>query len=105
MILRNPKYITPERLHPIKKEGIGIVEMAGCGIYPVPKGEHSSALWQTIEQEGDAVIHDIIANNSPINRADYDVLWQAILTTLTQANTSPFSPNKNLKSSLLRALI
>lgn len=79
IILRNPAHITPTKIHPIKSEGIGIVEVSGCGIYPVPRGENEETIWHTIENHGLDVIHTIISSNSPVAEKNY----QDIFTRLT----------------------
>ncbi len=77
IIFRNPAYLTPPSLTKIKSEGVGIIEVAGEGIYPVPD---TQALWQEIERDGLAVIKGIIAGNNPVKRAHFGDLFALLLT-------------------------
>jgi galactose-1-phosphate uridylyltransferase len=76
IIFRNPDYRTPEALHKIKSEGVGIIEVAGEGIYPVPSGDDADALWKQIKDDGLPVIKGIIAGNNPVPEAQYPDLFQ-----------------------------
>ena len=71
VIFRNPDFRTPSELTAIKSEGVGIIEVAGEGIYPVPKGEDADKLWHQIEHEGLSVIQGIIEGNNPIKRTEF----------------------------------
>lgn len=77
IIFRNPNYLTPPALTKIKSEGVGIIEVAGEGIYPVPENK---ALWQEIERDGLAVIKGIIAGNNPVKREHFGDLFKLLLT-------------------------
>ncbi len=81
-ILRNPKFRTDSVLHLIKSEGIGVIEMAGYGIYPVPEGKQANIAWQKIESNGLTVIKGIIQSNSPVAEKDYAELWQTVSSVL-----------------------
>lgn len=78
LILRHPDYRTGPSLQPIKSEGVGVVEVAGFGIYPVPSGENADTLWQQIESDGLSVITGIIRDNNPVAEADYEALWDSL---------------------------
>ncbi|NCX93486.1 MAG: hypothetical protein EBX40_02275 [Gammaproteobacteria bacterium] len=82
IIYRNPDHRTPEALTRIKSEGVGIVEVCGEGIYPVPKGEGAEALWNQIEKNGLAVIKGIIAGNNPVPAEQYSKLFERLSKNL-----------------------
>lgn len=88
IIFRNPDYRTPPELTPIKSEGVGIIEVAGEGIYPVPQGPDAEKLWQTIEQHGLDVIKGIIAGNNPLPRSRWAQRF-AEITALLTTKTAP----------------
>ncbi len=71
ILFRNPDFRTPPALTPIKSEGVGIIEVAGEGIYPVPTGTDADKLWHEIEHNGLAVIKGIIEGNNPIKREQF----------------------------------
>lgn len=75
ILFRNPAFRTAKDLLAIKSEGVGVVEVAGEGIYPVPQGENAAELWRQIEHEGLAVIKRIIATNNPIPREKFGELF------------------------------
>ncbi|MEK6794370.1 MAG: DUF4922 domain-containing protein [Spirochaetota bacterium] len=78
IIFRNPDHRTPSDLVKIKSEGVGIIEVAGEGIYPVPKGDDAAEKWRLIEEEGLTVIKAIIDGNNPVKRSGYGVLFDTI---------------------------
>jgi UDPglucose--hexose-1-phosphate uridylyltransferase len=78
IIFRHPDFLTPDDIQPVKDEGIGIIEVAGCGIYPVPTGRNAAQIWQRIEHEGLDIITRIIRGNSPIKEENYPDFWQWI---------------------------
>jgi len=63
IIYRNPDHRTPAELTEIKSEGVGIIEVAGEGIYPVPANDQ---LMHKIKNNGLDIIKGIIAGNNPI---------------------------------------
>ena len=75
IVFRNPQYLTPPALTKIKSEGVGIIEVAGEGIYPVPENQ---ALWREIERDGLAVIKGIIAGNNPVKREAFADLFDCL---------------------------
>jgi UDPglucose--hexose-1-phosphate uridylyltransferase len=72
IIFRNPAYRTPESLNIIKSEGVGIIEVCGEGIYPVPK---EPAIAQRIKQDGLNIIKGIIDGNNPVPREKLSELF------------------------------
>ncbi|MBI4979385.1 MAG: hypothetical protein HZC28_18050 [Spirochaetes bacterium] len=74
IIFRNPDHRTPGHLTKIKSEGVGIIEVAGEGIYPVPKGPEEKELWRMIDEEGLSVIKGVIEGNNPVARSDFKKL-------------------------------
>lgn len=84
ILFRNPDFRTAEDLLAIKSEGVGVVEVAGEGIYPVPQGEHAAALWRKIEHEGLEVIKRIIASNNPIPREKFGELFERIKNAIAE---------------------
>jgi UDPglucose--hexose-1-phosphate uridylyltransferase len=71
VIFRNPDFRTPPTLTLIKSEGVGIIEVAGEGIYPVPNGSSAEKVWHEIESNGLGVIKGIIEGNNPIKREQF----------------------------------
>lgn len=71
LILRNPDHRTPAELTHIKSEGVGIIEVAGEGIYPVPKGEQAEKIMTQIKEKGLDVIKGIIAGNNPLEKSQW----------------------------------
>ncbi len=82
VFLRNPHFRTAPEFLEIKSEGVGIIEMAGEGVYPLPQGPEAERLWQRIETEGLEIVKGIMRSNSPVPREDYarvfDGLMQAV---------------------------
>lgn len=78
VFLRNSDYRTPKSLQKIKSEGIGIIEMAGEAILPVPKGtpEEQKWIWNQIKKNGLSVIKGIIEGNNPIKNKKF---WKNFL--------------------------
>ncbi len=71
LILRNPDHRTSPDLAYIKSEGVGIIEVAGEGIYPVPKdGENKTGkeILEEIKTNGLEIIKTIIQNNNPLDK-------------------------------------
>jgi UDPglucose--hexose-1-phosphate uridylyltransferase len=66
IFFRNPEHRTPEDLIRIKSEGVGIIEAAGEGIYPVPSGDGAEDIWKEIRENGLEVVKWIIQGNNPI---------------------------------------
>ncbi|MFC1504409.1 hypothetical protein ACFL6D_03230 [Spirochaetota bacterium] len=75
IMFRNPAHRTPEALTFIKSEGVGIIEAAGEGIYPVPKGELEKKAWDLIENHGLDVIKGIIEGNNPVEKEGISGLY------------------------------
>ena len=78
ILFRNPAFRTAPELLAIKTEGVGVIEVAGEGIYPVPSGEHAAAVWEQIEHDGLHVIKTLIASNNPVPRANFGELFAMI---------------------------
>lgn len=76
-ILRNPDFRTPQKLQTIKSEGVGIIEVAGEGIYPVPSGDKEAWAWDQIENHGLSVIKGIIEGANPVPQKDWPALFQS----------------------------
>jgi len=76
LILRNPDHRTVQNLTHIKSEGVGIIEVAGEGIYPVPKGEHAESIMQEIKSNGLEIIKGIIQSNNPLDKKDWPGQFQ-----------------------------
>lgn len=83
IIFRNPKFRTPCSLHVVKSEGIGIVEVCGYGIYPVPHGDQENDAWNMIDNHSLAVIHGIISGNNPIMSEYQSDFWHQVVSVLT----------------------
>lgn len=79
LILRNGNRRTPDEIQPIKREGVGVVEVAGYGVYPVPHGENAQAIWHRIEKQGLDIIEKLIAGNSPLKEEEFKSFWQRLL--------------------------
>ncbi|MDF1653838.1 MAG: DUF4922 domain-containing protein [Coxiellaceae bacterium] len=82
ILFRHPDYRTPIPIKKIKSEGIGVVEVCGYGIYPVPHGDNSEAIWDKINNDGLSVIKYLISGNSPIAENDYEEFWHQLRTGL-----------------------
>ncbi|MDF1761372.1 MAG: DUF4922 domain-containing protein [Coxiellaceae bacterium] len=78
ILFRHPDFRTPIPIQKVKSEGIGVVEVCGYGIYPVPHGDNSNMIWDKINNDGLSVIKHLISGNSPIAEADYAEFWQQL---------------------------
>ncbi len=78
ILFRNPAFRTAPELLAIKTEGVGVIEVAGEGIYPVPSGVHAEAIWHRLEHDGLAVIKGLIASNNPVPREEWSALFELI---------------------------
>jgi UDPglucose--hexose-1-phosphate uridylyltransferase len=74
IILRNPDHRTPPELQEIKSEGIGVIEMAGAAILPVPAGPRAERIWDQIRNQGLDIIKGIIKGNGPLPEERYGQL-------------------------------
>ena len=72
LIFRNPAYRTSAHFQKYKTEGVGVLEVSGEAIYPVPKGENTDRIWNEIENDGLEIIKGIIADNNPVKRNRFD---------------------------------
>lgn len=79
ILFRNPQHLTPASLQYIKSEYIGIIEVCGEGIYPVPTGDDSDQIWQQIETDGLNIIKGIIEGNNPIKETQYFDFFNTIV--------------------------
>lgn len=84
ILFRNPAFRTAQELLAIKSEGVGVVEVAGEGIYPVPEGDNAAAIWAKIEHEGLNVIKSIIASNNPVPQKDFGKLFEMMRTVVEE---------------------
>jgi UDPglucose--hexose-1-phosphate uridylyltransferase len=75
IIFRNPDFRTPTHLTHIKSEGVGIIEVAGEGIYPIPQ---EKVIWDEIQHNGLDIIKSIITGNNPVKREDFKQLFEVI---------------------------
>ncbi|ORX98207.1 hypothetical protein K493DRAFT_313751 [Basidiobolus meristosporus CBS 931.73] len=68
IFLRHPDHRTPESWLKIKTEGVGIIEAAGEGIFPVPSTARpdEKELWREIRENGKTIIKDILAGLNPV---------------------------------------
>ena len=75
---RNSDFRTPDELQMIKSEGVGIIEMAGEAMLPVPDGseQEQKFKWDMIKNKGLDVIKGIIKGNNPIK--DYKIIKDLI---------------------------
>lgn len=78
LLFRNPGYQTPEHLLRIKQEGIGIIEAAGAGIFPVPSGPAEADIWEEIRNRGKEVMLGILSGINPIRQNRTDALEELI---------------------------
>ncbi len=85
VFLRNPDFRTAAEFQEIKSEGVGVIEMAGEGIYPVPAGDEASRLWSRIRQEGLEIVKGIIRSNSPITREHFADIFRDFAAVLSRA--------------------
>jgi galactose-1-phosphate uridylyltransferase len=76
MVFRNNHYQTSDPYQKIKSEGLGILEVSGMGIYPVPKDPE---LDRTITQQGLDVVTGIMKDNNPIDVGAYDAFFDEII--------------------------
>lgn len=79
LILRNPDHRTAQNLTHIKSEGVGIIEVAGEGIYPVPKGEQAEKIMEEIKSNGLEIIKNIIRSNNPLDQKYWPAQFQIFL--------------------------
>lgn len=75
IMFRNPDYRTPPELTPIKSEGVGVIEAAGEGVFPVPATQE---LWDKIENQGLQVIKGVISGNNPVDRGEFNGFFEWI---------------------------
>jgi galactose-1-phosphate uridylyltransferase len=75
LILRNPQHKTAVEWHRYKREGIGIIEMCGFGIFPSPK---DNAILAEIESGGASILEGIIACHAPVAK-NYCKLFEEFL--------------------------
>jgi galactose-1-phosphate uridylyltransferase len=80
VIFRNPDYRTPPALTHIKSEGVGIIEVCGEGIYPVPSNPNVA---EQIKLDGLRIIKEIIAGNSPMDPSDAERFFEEICKIYT----------------------
>ncbi len=69
IFLRNSDFRTPPDIQKFKTEGIGIIEMSGEAILPIPTGENEEEInwkWDQIRNNGLYIIKGIISGNNPI---------------------------------------
>ena len=85
IVFRNPDHRTSAQWQPIKSEGVGVIEVAGEGIYPVPSDPR---LLQQIEQDGLSVIKGIIMDNNPVSAAGLDTLFLLIKQAIKKGTSS-----------------
>lgn len=78
VLLRNPAYQIPDRLHRYKQEGIGIIEAAGVGIFPVPEGEEAPAVWNEIRMEGKEIMLRMIEGINPLPAGRDDIIGELV---------------------------
>ncbi len=86
ILFRHPAFRTAEELLAIKSEGVGVIEVAGEGIYPVPSGEHAEAIWRRLEHDGLNVIKGLLASNNPVPRKNFGELFE-LMTRAVQVAT------------------
>ncbi len=79
IMFRNPDYRTSPEFIPIKSEGVGVIEAAGEGVFPVPT---SQKLWDEVENRGLQVIKGIIGGNNPVARGGFGELFKWIKGTV-----------------------
>ncbi len=87
ILFRNPAFRTAEEFRALKSEGVGVIEVAGEGIYPVPRGEHAEAIWRSLEREGLRALKGIIASNNPVQRENFGKMFEVITRALSTNNT------------------
>ncbi|MCA9732692.1 MAG: hypothetical protein H6696_00250 [Deferribacteres bacterium] len=85
LIFRNPKFRTTEKWQAFKTEGVGIIEVAGEGILPVPKGENAQYQFLTIQKNGLNVIKGIIGENNPIQETHFPQHFQWICAVVEKS--------------------
>ncbi len=66
IFLRNQDHRTTEEFQRYKTEGVGIIEVAGECILPVPAGEEAAQILNEIRKDGLKVIKGIIGDNNPV---------------------------------------
>ncbi len=88
IIFRHPSARTPIPIQKVKNEGIGIVEVGGYGIYPVPHGDNADFIWDKINNQGLWVIKSLIAGNNPIKTEQQADFWQCITKAIQQVKQS-----------------
>jgi galactose-1-phosphate uridylyltransferase len=66
IFFRNPAFLTPEKLRRIKSEGIGVIEAAGVGIFPVPAGDDAEELRRRIRGQGGEIMKGILGGINPL---------------------------------------
>ncbi len=78
ILFRHPEFRTPIPIQKVKSEGIGVVEVCGYGIYPVPHGDNSEMIWDKIKNDGLNVLKYLISGNSPIKEEQYAEFWKKL---------------------------
>lgn len=78
ILFRHPAYLTAPQFQAIKQEYVGIVEVCGEGVYPVPKGPLKHEIEHQIEHDGLAVIKGIIGSNNPISKENYPGFFEQV---------------------------
>lgn len=82
LIHRNPDHLTPPELQAIKSEGVGVIEMAGEGIYPDPTGDGADERLRRMRQDGLPIIKGIMAGNGPFSADQYEDRFQQVIDSL-----------------------
>lgn len=78
ILFRHPDFRTPIPIQKVKSEGIGVVEVCGYGIYPVPHGDNAETIWDKINNDGLNVIKGLIAGNNPIASDHREDFWHQL---------------------------
>jgi hypothetical protein len=69
LMFRHSDHRTREDLTAFKKEGVGVLEIAGMVIVPEPTGDGAGDRVATLRSRGLEIVHGIIASNSPLRDA------------------------------------
>ncbi len=76
IFLRNPNYRTSTKWQQFKSEGVGIIEVSGEIILPVPDSEEKKNF---IKNNGLEIIKGIISSNSPFEKNEYKQIYHDLI--------------------------
>ncbi len=82
IFFRNPSFRTPEHLLRFKSEGVGVIEAAGMGIFPVPSGPDKDNIWAEIRTNGKRIMREMLGGLNPITQDREHWFYELIQQTI-----------------------